>query len=131
MEWGKNDSEEIVQQSVNIEYVVVIKFSKFYKEKGRQFIQFFTEERNPNTREIENGYKMDWQLCKLYKHWAKKRNNQTDEEYFNYLKPFLSDIYKRWRENYLNMAMDFALDEVANNIQTKKTHLDELDQKEQ
>jgi hypothetical protein len=29
------------------------------------------------------------------------------------------------------MAMDFALDEVANNIQTKKTHLDELDQKEQ
>lgn len=123
MEEHKKDNEEIVHQSINIEYVVAVKFSKFYKDKWRQFIQFFTEERNPNTKELENGYKMDWQLCKLYKHGAKKRGNMTDEEYFNYLKPFISDIYKRWRENYLQMALDFALDEVENNIQTKRTEL--------
>jgi hypothetical protein len=63
---------------------------------------------------------MQRQLCKLYNHNAPKRENQTDQEYFNILKPFISDIYKRWRENYLNMALDFALDEVQNNIQTKK-----------
>ena len=119
MEWATKENEEIVN-SVNIEYIFVVKFWRFYKDKWKQYIEFYTEDRDVSTKKLAKAYKRKWQLCKLYKHGVKKRKNQNDEEYFDYLKPFLASIYRRWRENYLNTAIEVTLWEIETSIQEKK-----------
>lgn len=120
MERYKKTKPEV--NAVNIEYVIAIKFWRFYKEKGKNYVEFYTEDRDPNTRTLSAWFKMNRQICKIVKHGAPKRKNQTDLVYWEQIRPYIADIYKRRRTNRLEMMSDFALELTQKDIDDEKAN---------